>query len=123
MGDREDLSSSRILFLNNKSAALNSLGRFSETVKILSACEPLNEMGLKNLGNAYYGLGFLDHAISLYRKYLEDNYDDEVYYNLGGCLYLIGEIEAAKMAIETALVSQPENVLYLDLQAQITAGK
>lgn len=56
-------------------------------------------MSIKNLGNGYYGLGFLDQAISLYRKFVEENFDDEVYYNLSGCLYLIGELVEAQKTI------------------------
>ncbi len=77
-------------------------------------------MTLKNLGNAYYGLGFLDQAISLYKKFIEDNFDDEVYYNLAGCLYLIGELGEAQRAMELALGAQPDNRDYLELQNQIS---
>jgi hypothetical protein len=56
-----------MFFLNNKASALNNLGRYSETVKLMENCPLINEITLKNLGNANLGLGYFDQAISLYK--------------------------------------------------------
>lgn len=63
IGNDKGLDNSKILFVNNKAAALNGLGRYSEAVRVLNAWDEPTEMMLKNYGNAYFGLGHYEKAI------------------------------------------------------------
>lgn len=75
----------------NKTAALNIMGRFSETIKILEKYLILkkHEKLYKNLGDALMSLGKYHEAIKNYQNAikLKDNFD-EACYNLAACYYI-----------------------------------
>lgn len=79
------------LINNNKSAALNILGRYSESIVILEKCLRCREKDYfyKNLGDAYFSISIYDKAIYNYEKALKLNESyDEAQYNLAVCLYI-----------------------------------
>lgn len=108
--------------LINKAAALNTLGRDSETVALLS--EKLNvvehEKLHKNLGDAYFHLGDKDNAIYHYEKAtkLNPRYG-EAYYNLAVMLYLQESYFNALMNMEKAVLIEPKEGTYMELLAAI----
>ena len=55
---------------NNKAAALNCLGRYSESISILERCiEYLKkDIFYKNLADAYYSIGIYEKAIYNYEN-------------------------------------------------------
>jgi tetratricopeptide (TPR) repeat protein len=55
---------------NNKAAALNLLGRFSESIPILEKCLHVKRKDVlyKNLGDAYFNLGITEKAIINYEN-------------------------------------------------------
>lgn len=57
---------------NNKAAALNLLGRFSESIPILEKCLEVKKKDIffKNLGDAYFSLGIIEKAIINYENSL-----------------------------------------------------
>lgn len=90
----------------NKSAALNLLGRYSETITLIEekAGKTENERLHKNLGDAYHNIGVADKAIYHYEKAIRINSKfDEAHYNLSVLLYLQKSYFNAKMNIEKAL--------------------
>lgn len=53
----------------NKSAALNELGRYSETISFLKRFEMFNSSKVhKNIGDAQFNLGNKDRAVYHYEK-------------------------------------------------------
>ena len=76
---------------NNKAAALNVLGRYSESIVLLERCIRCREKDYfyKNLGDAYFSISIYEKAIYNYEKCLRlnDQYD-ESHYNLAVCLYV-----------------------------------
>ena len=63
----------------NKSAALNKLGRYSESIVVLEECLKYkqHEKLFKNLGDAYFSIGILEKANYYYEKAvsLDDRFD------------------------------------------------
>lgn len=106
--DSGSLKEDKLLLMNNKAVSLNHLGRFSETVKMLESMDEENDLILKNLANAYFQLGNLKEAITLYKRVIEDSGDEESYYNLSACYYLHKDYKAAKFAINSALAINPD---------------
>lgn len=107
---------------NNKTVALNILGRYSESIVILEECLKFHqtEKLYKNLADAYFSIGIYDKAIYNYEKAvsLSDNYD-EAHYNLAVCLFMQENYYNAKFAIAKAVQHAPRNATYLELQKEI----
>ncbi len=63
---------------NNKAAALNLLGRFSESIPILEKCIEVKKKDIfyKNLGDSYFNLGIVEKAIINYENALILNDDN-----------------------------------------------
>ena len=57
-----------LIISNNKAAALNVLGRYSESIMILEGCLSHREKDylFKNLGDAYFSISIYDKAIYNY---------------------------------------------------------
>jgi|JI10StandDraft_1071094.scaffolds.fasta_scaffold2061385_1 tetratricopeptide (TPR) repeat protein len=80
-----------LILNNNKTAALNMLGRYSESIVILERCLRYREKDYfyKNLGDAYFSISIYEKAIYNYEKALKLNdHHDEAHYNLAVCLYI-----------------------------------
>lgn len=73
----------------NKSAALNNLGRYSETIRLLDDYKSSeNDKIHKNIADAFYNINVLDQAIYHYEKAIKYNHlFDEAYYNVAVILY------------------------------------
>ena len=103
----------------NKSASLNKLGRYSESIVILEEClkHKQHEKLFKNLGDAYFSIGIYEKANYYYEKAvsIDDNYD-EAHYNLAVCLFMQENYHNAKFAILKALQQSMKNEIYLELQ-------
>jgi len=58
--------------MNNKCAAFNLMGRYSESIRILEDCLKYKEKDslYKNLGDAYFSLSIYEKAIYNYEKAL-----------------------------------------------------
>ena len=54
----------------NKSAALNKLGRYSESIVILEECLKFKQQAklFKNLGDAYFSIGIFEKSNYYYEK-------------------------------------------------------
>ena len=107
---------------NNKTVALNILGRYSESIVILEEClrHWQSEKLFKNLGDAYFSIGIYEKAIYNYEKAvaLNDGFD-EAHYNLAVCLFMQENYYNAKFAIAKALQHAPRNPAYLELQREV----
>ena len=70
---------------NNRAAALNMLGRYSESIMVLEKCLRSRRKNYfyKNLADAYFCLGIPEKASMNYEKAVKlDTEYDEAYYNL-----------------------------------------
>lgn len=87
---------------NNKAAALNMLGRYSESIVVLEKCLKYRRKHYfyKNLGDAYFSLGIPEKAAMNYDKAvrLDPGYD-EAYYNLAVTQFIQEEYSSAKLNI------------------------
>lgn len=103
---------------NNKAAALNVLGRYSEAILILEQCITYAEKDIlfKNLGDSYFSIGMYEKAILNYERSSRlSNLNDECFYNLAVCFYIQQNYDSSKLAIRKALEVQPKNEAYLEL--------
>jgi tetratricopeptide (TPR) repeat protein len=104
---------------NNKAAALNLLGRYSESIGVL---ERLLEKGgrdvlYKNLGDAYCSIGIYEKAIINYERGIQMNSEmEEAYYNLAVCYYMQEHLSEGRNNIEAALRINPDNEEYVQLK-------
>lgn len=82
--------------LNNKAAALNMLGRYSESISILEKCieKKPKEIYYKNLADAYFSIGINEKAVLNYEKAIKLNSElDEALFNLAVCHYTQGHFK------------------------------
>ena len=90
MEDSHEYNDLSLHINNNKAAALNMLGRYSESISILEKCLQYSKKDIfyKNLGDAYYSIGIFEKAIFNYEHavHLNDSLD-EAYYNMSVCLF------------------------------------
>jgi tetratricopeptide (TPR) repeat protein len=93
-------------FLINKSAALNSIGRYSESIMLLEAeAIHFEEAKMyKNLADAYYFVGINEKCQYNYEKAIRMNPRlDEAMYNLAACIFAQGNFYIADIWIAKAL--------------------
>jgi Flp pilus assembly protein TadD len=108
------------LIINN-SAALNDLGRYSETIKYMEEklrhCE--NAQMHKIIADAYFHIGVVDKAVYHYERATKLNpLLDEAFYNLAVILYQQESFFNARMNIDKALQLQNNNY-YIELRSHI----
>jgi tetratricopeptide (TPR) repeat protein len=76
---------------NNKAAALNMLGRYSESIGILERCLAYSKRDIyyKNLADAYFSIAIYEKASRNYEQAIQLNsYFEEAYYNVAVCYYM-----------------------------------
>jgi tetratricopeptide (TPR) repeat protein len=105
----------------NCSAALNELGRYSETIKCME--ERLrhseNDLMHKNIADAFFSIGVMNKAVYHYERATKLNAKlDEAFYNLAVILYQQDSFFNAKMNIDKALWLN-KNSHYLELRSYI----
>jgi tetratricopeptide (TPR) repeat protein len=91
---------------NNRAAALNMLGRYSESIVVLEKCLKFRRKHYfyKNLADAYFSLGIPEKAAMNYEKAIRlDPGYDEAFYNLAVTQFLQQEYTSSKLNIESAL--------------------
>jgi tetratricopeptide (TPR) repeat protein len=116
--DRPQANELSIHINNNKAAALNMLGRYSESIGILEKCLAFakRDVYYKNLGDAYFSIAIFEKAIFNYESALRlNNQMEEAYYNLAVCYYMQEHLHEAQLNISEALKINPTNPAYLRL--------
>lgn len=109
---------------NNKAAALNTLGRYSESISILEKCLEYSckDIYYKNLGDSYFSIGIYDKAAFNYEKAIALNNElDEAYYNLAVSLYLQGHFNECKLYVKQAMKKNGSVKEYEDLMREVSA--
>lgn len=97
---------------NNKAAALNALGRYSESISFLEkiVMKDGRDIEFKNLADAYFCIGIHEKAILNYQKAVLMNPTmHEAEYNFALCLYMVGEMKEAKRRVQKAITLNPHN--------------
>lgn len=104
----------------NKAAALNSMGRYSEAIRLLEEVRGECDRVHKNLGDAYCNIEMLEKAIYHYERAIKLNGRlDEAYFNLAVVLFRQGSHFNARMNIEQAISLNPSELAYCELREHI----
>ena len=122
--DSPEASKLSVHISNNKAAALNTLGRYSESISILEKCLEYasKDIYFKNLGDAYFSIGIYEKAAFNYEKAVALNSEmDEAYYNLAVCLFLQGYFNECKLNVQRALRANPKVTEYAELLKEVAA--
>lgn len=108
---------------NNRAAALNMLGRYSESITLLEQCLRYRRKHYfyKNLADAYFHLNIPEKAVMNYERAVRlDPGFDEAFYNLAVTQFMQEEYASAGFNIGEALKMDSQNEAYLELREQIS---